>query len=170
MSSIEQVLKERGSNYGPFYDNGVVSQKLKRAIHKLVKKYVCPLEEDQQEALDMICFKISRVITGNPNYVDNWIDIAGYAKLVADRLTADAHHTPVDPMHPSPCDGKSHGTSETTQLSGQSLFRGQAPWSVEPEPAPRQEKGSTRLPSATEMKPPQWENPPRKQPVPTLVG
>ena len=34
----------------------------------------------------MIIAKLSRIIYGNPNHADHWIDIAGYAKLVSDRL------------------------------------------------------------------------------------
>jgi hypothetical protein len=34
----------------------------------------------------MICHKLGRIVNGDPNYADSWIDIAGYAKLVADRL------------------------------------------------------------------------------------
>ena len=34
----------------------------------------------------MICHKIGRIVNGDPDYADSWIDIAGYAKLVADRL------------------------------------------------------------------------------------
>jgi len=44
------------------------------------------LAHDQQEALDMICHKIGRILNGDPDYADNWHDIAGYAQLVADRL------------------------------------------------------------------------------------
>ena len=44
------------------------------------------LAADQIEALDMIFHKIGRIINGDPDYVDSWVDIAGYAKLVADRL------------------------------------------------------------------------------------
>jgi len=42
--------------------------------------------EDQWEALEMIATKLSRIVNGNPNKIDNWDDIAGYATLVADRL------------------------------------------------------------------------------------
>jgi hypothetical protein len=34
----------------------------------------------------MICHKIARILNGDPNYADSWVDIAGYAQLVADRL------------------------------------------------------------------------------------
>jgi hypothetical protein len=44
------------------------------------------LTPDQQEALDMIFHKIGRIVNGDPDYADSWIDIAGYATLVADRL------------------------------------------------------------------------------------
>ena len=37
-------------------------------------------------ALDLICNKIARIVSGDSTYHDSWIDIAGYAKLVADRL------------------------------------------------------------------------------------
>ena len=45
--------------------------------------------DDQVEALDMICHKIGRIINGDPDYADSWHDIAGYAQLVADRLTRE---------------------------------------------------------------------------------
>ena len=44
------------------------------------------LAVDQSEALDMIMTKIARVINGDADHVDTWNDIAGYAKLVAERL------------------------------------------------------------------------------------
>ena len=44
------------------------------------------LGNDQQEALEMIAHKLGRIANGDPDYADSWVDIAGYAKLVADRL------------------------------------------------------------------------------------
>ena len=41
---------------------------------------------DQLMSLDMIAVKISRIVNGNPSHRDSWLDIAGYAMLVADRL------------------------------------------------------------------------------------
>ena len=35
----------------------------------------------QKEAIDMICVKIGRILSGDPNHKDHWDDIAGYAKL-----------------------------------------------------------------------------------------
>jgi hypothetical protein len=44
------------------------------------------LQADQQLALELICLKAGRILTGAPDHIDNWIDIAGYSTLVADRL------------------------------------------------------------------------------------
>jgi hypothetical protein len=45
---------------------------------------------DQREALDMIAHKIARIINGDPDYADSWVDIAGYATLVSERLKDDS--------------------------------------------------------------------------------
>ena len=37
----------------------------------------------------MIFHKIGRIVNGDPNYADSWHDIAGYAKLVEDRLNKE---------------------------------------------------------------------------------
>jgi len=47
------------------------------------------LDEDMQETLDMVQHKISRILNGDPNYVDSWHDIIGYVKLVENRLTGN---------------------------------------------------------------------------------
>lgn len=84
--STDDILKERGGRYGRFVDHAHITQYLKVIIgnHLTAKKKT--LHPDQQEALDMICHKIGRIVNGDPDYSDSWHDIAGYAKLVADRL------------------------------------------------------------------------------------
>jgi hypothetical protein len=84
-SIIEQILKDRGSVYGDFGDNAAMAQDLKGLIKKWQPtKYAMSIE--QAEALDMISTKLSRIVTGDPSYPDNWDDIAGYATLIANRL------------------------------------------------------------------------------------
>lgn len=84
--SIDSTLQERGQRYGKFVGHAHVTQQLKECIasHLAIREKM--LTHDQQEALDMICHKIGRIINGDPDYADSWVDIAGYAKLVADRL------------------------------------------------------------------------------------
>lgn len=76
---IKKVLAERGKRYGSFQVNSSISQELKRIIRDFDGK----LEDHHREALDMICTKISRILEGDPNYADNWIDISGFATLEA---------------------------------------------------------------------------------------
>jgi hypothetical protein len=52
------------------------------------------LVSDQREALDMIVHKIGRIINGDPNYIDSWQDIIGYAQLVKDRLESAPTNEP----------------------------------------------------------------------------
>ena len=84
-----QLLTERGKRYGTFVRHAVITQDLKRTIkhHLVISKKTLP--PDQQEALDMICHKIGRIINGDHLYEDSWADIAGYAELVAKRLRGE---------------------------------------------------------------------------------
>ena len=83
MADITETLQERGKRYGVFTRHAEISQQLKEVINQYQTKV---LAADQQEALDMICHKIGRILNGDPDYADSWHDIAGYAQLVADRL------------------------------------------------------------------------------------
>jgi len=84
--TIDAVLDERGSRYGKFESHAEITQTLKREAARYLTRQRKELSFDQQEALDMIFHKIGRIINGDPDYADSWVDIAGYAKLVADRL------------------------------------------------------------------------------------
>lgn len=84
--NIDETLKERGERYGSFEGHAEIAQELKLVIRAALERRHKIIGDDQFEALEMICHKIARIINGDPNYADNWVDIAGYAKLVADRL------------------------------------------------------------------------------------
>lgn len=88
-TNIETMLQGREQRYGTFPGHAEISQHLKTTI----RRYLCQRDQhlaaDQDEALEMICHKIARIINGDPDYVDNWVDIAGYATLVAHRLECD---------------------------------------------------------------------------------
>lgn len=90
MSEIDKVLAERGSRYGDFADHAVVAQALQNVMRKSGKKVQGDdwdkLSDVQKQALTVIADKIARILSGDPNYDDNWIDIQGYAKLAQDRL------------------------------------------------------------------------------------
>lgn len=85
-NNVDEILNERGSRYGSFTGHAKVTQAYKTLLFCQLEERDKRLAPDQQEALDMIFHKIGRIINGDPDYADSWIDIAGYAKLVADRL------------------------------------------------------------------------------------
>ena len=83
---LTQTLTDRSNRYGPFIGHAEVTQRLKRVMAEELAKRNKNLTDDQWEALEMIAHKIGRIVNGDPDYADSWVDIAGYAKLVADRL------------------------------------------------------------------------------------
>ena len=86
LRGLDDVLGERGARYGAFLHHARITQRLKNVITAELSSLDKALAADQQEALDMICHKIGRIINGDENYDDSWRDIAGYAMLVCDRL------------------------------------------------------------------------------------
>ena len=85
-TNVDAILNERASTYGSFESVAGVAQEFKALIHTALTDSYKVLEADQVEALDMIASKLGRIICGDSNHVDSWVDIAGYAQLVADRL------------------------------------------------------------------------------------
>jgi hypothetical protein len=84
---IDKILDERGKRYGKFVDVAKATSAIQKAMFEQMElEKLNTLAPDQMIALDMICHKIARIAVGDAEYVDNWIDIAGYAQLVADRL------------------------------------------------------------------------------------
>lgn len=85
--STEEILAERGRVYGDFTKHAEITQSIKAIInvHNVRNDGGPKLSANQQEALEMIAHKIGRILNGDPNYRDSWDDIAGYAKLAADR-------------------------------------------------------------------------------------
>jgi hypothetical protein len=83
---VDATLDARALDYGKFIEGAEVMQMLKRVVQNALSNRDKTLAHDQAEAMDMIIHKIGRIINGNPDVVDHWLDIAGYAQLVADRL------------------------------------------------------------------------------------
>lgn len=84
---IESLVTERGNRYGKFADGAEIMRDLKHVMHEVDGWN--NLSPSQKEALDMIQHKIGRILNGDPNYDDNWKDIAGYSKLIADELNGE---------------------------------------------------------------------------------
>lgn len=88
MPAISDTLKQRGTTHGDFEDNARISQNLKNYLReeREIIHPNSPFTAIQQEALDMICAKLCRIISAESDNPDNWHDIAGYATL-AERAT-----------------------------------------------------------------------------------
>lgn len=81
---LESLLNERGNRYGEFDTQTTTAQGIKTFLRDTPNWK--NLEAAKREALELIATKISRIMHGDPNYKDSWEDIAGYAKLIADKL------------------------------------------------------------------------------------
>lgn len=100
--SIEQTLVERGNRYGDFSDHAKIAQDFQKVMHNAERaspvgghpigfkvKGLAILNDVQRQALTVIADKIARILSGDPNYADNWHDIQGYAKLAEERLPVE---------------------------------------------------------------------------------
>ena len=82
--SINKTLEQRGERYGKFKDVAATTYALQEILRNA--KNHEHMTDDQVIALDMICNKMARIVNGDPNYIDNWHDIAGYSTLVEQEL------------------------------------------------------------------------------------
>jgi hypothetical protein len=90
LHDVNQVLDTRAGQYGTFANGAALMQAIKRTMSEHAQKHGKTFADDQWEALEMIVHKMARIVNGNPDNVDSWTDIAGYAMLVADRLRGNA--------------------------------------------------------------------------------
>ena len=82
--TIEQTLEERGKRYGDFTDHAHIAQSLQNDMRSTSGWE--RLSDVQKQALTVIADKVARILSGDPNYTDNWHDIQGYAKLAEERV------------------------------------------------------------------------------------
>jgi len=82
IKAVADILAERGSRYGVFSKHAEITQYIKR----IIDTHGDDLSHSQRESLDMIAHKIGRILNGDPNYADSWVDIAGYAQLIVAEL------------------------------------------------------------------------------------
>lgn len=93
VDGVGATLAERGKRYGDFTDHAYLAQQLIQTMQgfrpESLPEIGTPwerLKPVQRQALTVIADKIARILSGDPDYADNWHDIQGYAKLVEDRL------------------------------------------------------------------------------------
>ena len=84
MTHIDGILKERGQNYGNYFDHATLTQNIKRAMRSTNQFDL--LDDDMQETCDMLAHKLGRIINGDKYYLDSWDDMIGYVQLIIDRI------------------------------------------------------------------------------------
>ena len=97
--NIDKTLEERGKRYGEFNKHADITQKLKIVMRHTPNWE--SLSSSQAEALEMIVHKIGRILNGDPDYIDSWHDVAGFATLVEKELSDISYKKdiPVGPLH-----------------------------------------------------------------------
>jgi len=81
MANINETFKSRGETHGDYYQQCSLAEELKKAIRKHMPnpQFFRPTE---LHSLDLICTKISRIVTSTKRDPDHWHDIVGYATLI----------------------------------------------------------------------------------------
>lgn len=89
LSEVDDTLQGREASHGPYREQAQLAQLLKGILHGHKNWKDIPAE--QRESLDMIAVKVSRLMNGNSNEPDTWLDISGYAMLNYNLLTTGSH-------------------------------------------------------------------------------
>ena len=76
---IDALIKERRQTHGDFVDDARIAQAIKYQLRQGVNWEDLSLVH--REALDNIATKIARILAGDPNNLDVWTDVIGYATL-----------------------------------------------------------------------------------------
>lgn len=84
MDYKEAVLNEREKSHGDYDHTAEIAQDLKSIVRANDNG---KLNSVMAESLDLICTKMARILSGDAYEPDHYKDIAGYAKLVEERLT-----------------------------------------------------------------------------------
>lgn len=112
-----RLLNEREKTHGDYRLTARVARALKREIGFALCDRDDDLDDTMLESLDMIATKISRIVVGDPNEIDHWRDIAGYAGLVVRLLETRANqarviHLPAEMPRPADLSGVTVTPSE----------------------------------------------------------
>lgn len=86
--ATDATLARRQGGYGAFIENARIIQAIKGALRDSPNWQSLP--PDMVEALEMIATKLGRILNGDPEHLDSWHDITGYARLIEARLERES--------------------------------------------------------------------------------
>jgi hypothetical protein len=82
--NLDDVLCFQGHKNGDFTDMAHTTQHIKDVLCEGTSYGI--MSNAQKEALDMIAHKMARIVNGDPNHLDHWLDIEGYAHITRIRI------------------------------------------------------------------------------------
>jgi hypothetical protein len=77
---IDGVLSQRQAVHGKFATHADIAQGLKAEMRKSPNWE--KLSNVQKEGLEMVQHKIARILNGDPDYEDHYVDVMGYTSLI----------------------------------------------------------------------------------------
>ncbi len=83
-TDMELILADRGEKYGDFSELARISQNIKTAMED--SPNWLHLSPDKKAALTMVTLKLGRILNGDAEYIDNYVDICGYVTLIIRNL------------------------------------------------------------------------------------
>lgn len=83
-AGVQEIIVAREVTHGFYPEQAALSQAFKKLLRNS-KNWGC-MTPQQHESLEMICVKMARICTGNPNTDDSWLDISGYSELARKSL------------------------------------------------------------------------------------
>jgi hypothetical protein len=88
-----KFLNSRVESHGDFSRVAHTYQRLKTAVSS--SENFSTLEPTKKTAIEMILYKIARVLNGNPSEPEHWKDIAGYSNLAEEHLDENKNETKI---------------------------------------------------------------------------
>jgi len=82
--AVDGLISDRAKTHGDFQRNTVTAQGLKALIRSTPNWGNMP--PAFQEALDMVCSKMARILHGDAEAVEHWEDMEGYPHLIVRML------------------------------------------------------------------------------------
>lgn len=93
MTDINQVLAERGSNYGDWGRECRMNEIIIETLS--TGEGWSQMDPTQREAMRRLVMKTVRIANGNPDHLDSWRDLEGYARLGQWKFTPKPEHKEV---------------------------------------------------------------------------
>ena len=81
---VNKILEERGERYGSFIEHARITQDIKETLKTGESWDICT--DTQKQSLELFADKMARIVNGDPDYDDSWVDIIGYAQLIVNEL------------------------------------------------------------------------------------